>query len=125
MAQGETKTAQFPPEEGYGPRQDDAVIEVERKLLPDGMEPEIVELSDGISEDDLLWHDEKATEPSLAYLLSRMRYPEFPEPIGVFRAVDRPKYDDELNKQVALAREQKGEGDLNSLFRDGDSWTVE
>ena len=90
-----------------------------------GMEPEIVDLDNGVAEDDLLFHDEKATEPSLAYLLSRMRYPEFPEPIGVFRAVDRPKYDDELNKQVALAREQKGEGNLNSLFRDGDSWTVE
>ena len=89
-----------------------------------GMEPEIVELSNGVVEDDLLFHDEKATEPSLAYLLSRMRHPEFPEPIGVFRAVDRPKYDDELNKQVAQAREQKGEGDLNSLFCAGDSWTV-
>jgi 2-oxoglutarate ferredoxin oxidoreductase subunit beta len=77
-----------------------------------------------VAEDDLLFHDEKATEPSLAYLLSRMRHPEFPEPIGVFRAVDRPKYDDELNKQVTLAREQKGEGELRSLFHAGDTWTV-
>ena len=30
----------------------------------------------------------RLTEPSLAYLLSRMRHPEFPEPIGVFRDVD-------------------------------------
>ena len=36
-----------------------------------GMEPEIVELGKGITEDDLLFHDEKAAEPSLAYLLSR------------------------------------------------------
>ena len=39
-----------------------------------GMDPEVVELGKGISEDDLLFHDEKAPEPSLAYLLSRMRY---------------------------------------------------
>jgi 2-oxoglutarate ferredoxin oxidoreductase subunit beta len=90
-----------------------------------GMEPEIVELTDGVTEDDLLWHDEKATEPSLAYLLSRMRYPEFPEPIGVYRAVDRPKYDERLNQQITEARRQKGPGDLNVLFRSGDTWTVE
>ena len=73
-----------------------------------GMEPEVVELADGVTEDDLLRHDEKATEPSLAYLLSRMRYPEFPEPIGVFRAVDRPRYDEELNKQIVEARAKRG-----------------
>lgn len=89
-----------------------------------GMEPEIVELGKGISEDDLLFHDEQAPEPSLAYLLSRMRHPEFPEPIGVFRAVDRPKYDEELNNQIATARAEKGEGDLEKLFNTGETWTV-
>src|SRR5580704_13293299 len=48
-----------------------------------GMTPEIVELGKGINDDDLLFHDERTPEPSLAYLLSRMRNPEFPEPIGV------------------------------------------
>ena len=72
------------------------------------MNPEIVELGKGITEDDLLFHDEQATEPSLAYLLSRMRHPEFPEPIGVFRAVDRPMYDELLNAQIADARKAKG-----------------
>src|SRR5437763_1563903 len=56
------------------------------------MTPEIVELGKGIKEDDLLFHDEKAMEPSLAYLLSRMKHPNFPEPIGVFREVDKPIY---------------------------------
>jgi 2-oxoglutarate ferredoxin oxidoreductase subunit beta len=89
-----------------------------------GMQPEIVELGKGISEDDLLFHDERAPEPSLAYLLSRMRYPEFPEPIGVFRAVDAPKYDQELNLQIARAKKEKGEGDLDQLFNYGETWEV-
>lgn len=89
-----------------------------------GLEPEVVDLGKGITEDDLLFHDEKATEPSLAYLLSRMRHPEFPEPIGVFRAVDAPKYDEELNGQIEAARETRGDGDLESLFNSGDSWEV-
>ena len=97
----------------------------EKGIRLNGLEPEVVELGNGIAEDDLLFHDEKAIEPSLAYLLSRMRHPEFPEPIGVYRAVDAPKYDVELNNQVAMAREQKGEGDLEKLFNTGDSWDVE
>ena len=89
-----------------------------------GTHPEVVELGKGITEDDLLFHDEKAPEPTLAYLLSRMRHPEFPEPIGVFRDVDGPKYDVELNRQLTAAREKKGEGDLNALFNSGETWTV-
>ena len=57
-------------------------------------------------------------------MLSRMHHPEFPEPIGVFRAVDKPEFDVELNKQVKAMREKKGEGDLNALFSSGDTWTV-
>jgi 2-oxoglutarate ferredoxin oxidoreductase subunit beta len=90
-----------------------------------GITPEIVDLGGDIKEDDLLFHDEKATEPTLAYLLSRMRYPEFPEPIGVFRAVEKPQYDQRLNQQIQEAIAKKGEGDLAALFDSGDTWTVE
>ncbi len=89
-----------------------------------GIHPEVVELGTGITEDSLLVHDEKAPEPTLAYLLSRMRYPEFPDPIGIFRAVERPVYEDEMTRQIAQAIEKHGEGDLESLFLSGDTWTV-
>jgi 2-oxoglutarate ferredoxin oxidoreductase subunit beta len=89
-----------------------------------GMQLEIVELGKGIEEDDLLFHDEKMPEPSLAYLLSRMKNPEFPEPIGVFRAVDRPRYEERLNDQIAEAR-AKRTGNLEALFNSGDTWVVE
>lgn len=90
-----------------------------------GMNPEVVDLGKGISEDDLLFHDEKATEPSLAYLLSRMRHVDgFPEPIGVFRAVDRPRYDVAINEQVEVATKERGVGDLDKLFNSGDVWQV-
>ena len=89
-----------------------------------GLEPEVVTLGDGITEKDLLVHDEKAAQPSLAYLLSRMHYPDFPEPIGVLRAVDRPKYDELLNRQVEDAIRTQGPGDLDKLFSSGDTWDV-
>jgi len=90
-----------------------------------GMEPEVVELGKGITEDDLLFHDEKATEPTLAYLLSRMRVEDhFPEPIGVLRDVDRPTYDAAVIHQIEEVTAAKGPGDLNALFRSGDTWEV-
>ena len=54
-----------------------------------------------------------------------MRHPDFPEPIGVFRAVDRPRYDDECERQIAQAKEKYGEGDLAKLFSAGETWVVE
>ena len=87
--------------------------------------PEIVELGKGISEDDLLFHDEQAEEPSLAFMLTRMRYPAFPEPLGVFRDIQKPAYDKELNRQLDELVAEKGEGDLASLFHSGDTWVVE
>jgi 2-oxoglutarate ferredoxin oxidoreductase subunit beta len=88
-----------------------------------GIRPEIVQLGCGIQERDLLHHDEKAADPTLAYMLSRMRTPSFPEPIGVFRAVDAPRYEELLEQQIASAK-VRGQGDLKALFNAGDTWTV-
>jgi len=90
-----------------------------------GLDPEVVNLGSGISVDDLLIHDERAEEPSLAYLLSRMVYPRFPECVGIFRAVQRPTYDEVLNKQIEEVRRAKGPGKLEDLFASDDIWVVE
>ncbi len=89
-----------------------------------GFEPEIVELDGSVAQDDLLFHDERAPNSQLAFLLSRFRYPEFPEPIGVFRAIERPTYDQRINEQVEDAKRDQGEGKLEKLFASGDTWTV-
>lgn len=89
-----------------------------------GLLPEVVAV-DGSSENpDLLVHDEHAAEPSLAYLLSRLRQPDFPEVIGVLRDVERPVYDEQLNGQITRAVASVGEGDLDELFHSGETWTV-
>jgi len=88
-----------------------------------GLDPEIVDLGNGVAEDDLLFHDEKAPEPSLAYLLSRMHYPDFPEPMGVFRAVEKDTYNDLLVGQIDAAAKKKPLT-LEGLFAEGDTWEV-
>jgi len=91
-----------------------------------GLDPEVVSLSDGkVKEDDLLFHDEQMAEPSLAYLLSRMWYPDFPEPMGVFRCVDKPLFCRAIKGQIDQAIEQQGRGTLEGLLNSGDTWMVE
>ncbi len=89
-----------------------------------GLAPEIVELGNGIKEDDLLFHDEKAPQPTLAYMLSRMYHPQFPEPIGVFRAIEKPTYEGLLHEQIKHTIETKGVGSLDTLLNSGDTWVV-
>ena len=90
-----------------------------------GWSPEVVELDGSIAQDDLLFHDEAADNPQLAFMLSRMMVPEFPEPLGVLRCVERDTYDAAINSQIDSVREQKGEGDLDQLFNSGETWTVD
>jgi 2-oxoglutarate ferredoxin oxidoreductase subunit beta len=89
-----------------------------------GLDPEVVSLTEGADAHDLLVHDERASEPSLAFLLARLRYPLFPEPIGVLRAVERPCYEEELGRQIADARDAQGAGDLQALYHAGETWSV-
>ena len=44
--------------------------------------------------------DERAEQPTLAFLLSRLAGPDFPECLGVFRRVERPTYEDQLREQL-------------------------
>jgi 2-oxoglutarate ferredoxin oxidoreductase subunit beta len=90
-----------------------------------GLHPEVVTIGEnGISESDLLVHDETAEDPYLAFMLSRMFYPEFPVPVGVIRRVDRPTHDQLMAEQITNALTQRGEGDLARLLNSGETWTV-
>jgi 2-oxoglutarate ferredoxin oxidoreductase subunit beta len=90
-----------------------------------GVHPEIVTLGqDGVTEKDLLVHDEKSLEPTLAYLLSRLTYPDYPVPVGVFYAVDRPRLEEILGQQAIQATARLGAGSLERLLGSGPTWTV-
>jgi 2-oxoglutarate/2-oxoacid ferredoxin oxidoreductase subunit beta len=89
-----------------------------------GLTPEVVEVGKDCGPDDLLIHDEHSDEPTLATLLSRMTGPEFPEPVGVFRSVRRPTYEELLGQQLADAVAKKGPGTMADLFKAEDTWTV-
>ncbi len=91
-----------------------------------GLNPEVVTLGEnGVTEADLLVHDEQAEEPYLALMLSRMFWPDFPVPVGVLRAVPRPTHDQLLEDQLTAATASGGQGDLGKALFSGETWTVE
>jgi len=94
----------------------------DRGIRLNGIKPEIVELGNGIEESDLLVHDE--TDGMLAFILSRMFWPEYPVPIGVFRRVKKPTHHQLVAGQIELVRADKGEGVLRDLLFTSDTWEV-
>jgi len=74
---------------------------------------------------ELLVHDEHEEVGSLAFALSRISHtPHGPTPIGIFRDVERPVYDELMAGQLETATSEHGEGDLKSLIHAGDTWVV-
>lgn len=88
------------------------------------LQPRVVKLGDEYTEKDILVHDENNPNPSLAFFLSRMHYPEFPDPIGVFRDVKKPSLDFLLNEQVAQAKKTSRHASVQDLLEEGETWTV-
>jgi 2-oxoglutarate/2-oxoacid ferredoxin oxidoreductase subunit beta len=79
----------------------------------------------GTDESSLLVHDAHAADPSYAFALSRLDNADFAHtPIGVFRSVPRPSYDELMTEQLEAARERQGEGDLATLLAGADTWQV-
>ena len=91
-----------------------------------GLHPEVVTIGEnGVTEADLLVHDEQAEEPYLALMLSRMFWPDYPVPVGVLRAVPRPTHDQLIAAADPAAVAASGEGDLAEALASGETWTVE
>jgi 2-oxoglutarate ferredoxin oxidoreductase subunit beta len=88
-----------------------------------GLRPEVVDLMD-VDAKELLIHNEKDSSPHYAYLLTQMTYPETSVPFGVFRAIEKPTYDEMMENQIREVIKTKGKGGLKDLIYGTDTWTV-
>ena len=86
-----------------------------------------------VAEDQVLVHDAHSDDPSMAFAISRLTDSGYlnTSPIGVFRQVQRPTYDDQAREQVASAVDEAGNGAtadrsarLAALIGGGDTWTI-
>ncbi len=78
---------------------------------------------------DIVVHDVAAADPTHAFALSRLDDPSMAHvPMGIFRQVSRPTYDDQVRAQVDAARSSAGgpaqDADLATLLHGKDTWTV-
>ncbi|MGB0099816.1 MAG: 2-oxoacid:ferredoxin oxidoreductase subunit beta [Nocardioides sp.] len=88
----------------------------------------VVEVAD-VGESAILVHDAHNADPTTAFAISRLTAADYlhQAPIGIFRQVERPAYDDLARGQLADAK-QAAPGDpsdrLGALIGGGDTWTV-
>ncbi|MDR3068556.1 MAG: 2-oxoacid:ferredoxin oxidoreductase subunit beta, partial [Cellulomonas sp.] len=77
--------------------------------------------------ENLLVHDAHRDDPSLAFELSRLTDSGTirTAPVGIFRDVERPTYDDLSRAQIAMADDPTERlADLQTLVQGHDTWTV-
>jgi 2-oxoglutarate/2-oxoacid ferredoxin oxidoreductase subunit beta len=78
--------------------------------------------------DEIVVHDQTVAEPAYAFALSRLPGEDLRHtPIGVFRSVDRPCYDDLVRGQIEAAQARltgSAEAELSALLNSGDTWTI-
>jgi 2-oxoglutarate ferredoxin oxidoreductase subunit beta len=91
-----------------------------------GFRPEVVNLSEGFSANDLWIHDE--TDLIKAQMLTRIfddprKEGHLPRPFGVFYAAERACYEDVLIEQIAIAQARK-QADLDKLLRGSEVWDI-
>jgi len=86
-------------------------------------QPEVVTLGSGLTEKDLLVHDDRGPV-YYAMMLAQMEPPAFPMPIGVLRRTDFPTYDGAVQNQIREITEKNGPGDLEKLLYSGGVWEV-
>lgn len=94
--------------------------EGQKQLRFEGLSVKVADSTDG----EPVIFDPSEPSGATAYALSRMTYPEYPVPIGVFRQIQKPTYDQGVTAQVAQAQAKKGQGDLVSLYLSSDIWKV-
>ena len=86
----------------------------------------VVEVAE-VGEAALAVHDAHLADPSFAFGLSRLTDAGVLHraPIGIFRDVEAPAYDDLARDQVALAASPGNDDDaLQAMINGGDTWTV-
>src|SRR6201996_8824803 len=75
--------------------------------------------------ESLLVHDAQRADPSYAFALSRLDSADFRHtPVGVFRKVEQPSYDQLMADQIAAAQARTGSGNLATLLAGNDTWEV-
>jgi 2-oxoglutarate ferredoxin oxidoreductase subunit beta len=94
--------------------------EQDKGVVLDGFETRIVSAAEAS-----IW-DPSTPTPGPGFMLCQMdQEPLKPRPIGIFRQVEAPVFEDGVHAQIDQEIEKKGRGSLEQLVYGGETWTVE
>lgn len=98
----------------------------DKAIILDEFTPKVVNLNDeNVKEEDLWIHDVYDENPIRAFILAHMNdHPGLPTPVGIFRSIEKPTYDEEVTRQIKAVQDKKGKGDLERLLFTGNTWEV-
>ena len=86
---------------------------------------EVVTLGkNGITEKDLLVHDQYSHDPGIHLMLAKMAPPHFPMAFGVIRSAMYPTYDDMVEDQITLAKNTSKIRCVDDLLNSGETWEI-
>ena len=91
----------------------------------DGFKPVIVDLTEGVSKDDLWIHDE--ADKNKAFILAGFAdntEVHFPRPFGVYYQSERSCLEDDMTNQITAAFAKKGKTPLNKILSGDKTWTI-
>jgi 2-oxoglutarate ferredoxin oxidoreductase subunit beta len=87
---------------------------------------EVVEIGkDGITEENILIHDQYQQDPGLHLMLAKMTPPHLPMAMGVIRSAMYPTYDDMVEEQIKFAKENSKIKNMDDLLNSGDTWIID
>ena len=78
----------------------------------------------GITESDILVHNQYRKDPGVHRMIGRMMPPEFPVAMGVIRSAPFDTYDDLMEDQLAFAEKSSKIKTVNDLLNSGDTWEI-
>jgi len=89
-----------------------------------GLGPIAVSVND-VPEQDLIIFKEDDEPNYFARFLAQLDGHNYPMPLGIYKSVRKPCYEDLLDEQVAIAKTQHGRGEFFKYLEQGDTWEVQ
>ncbi len=97
----------------------------EKGIRLNGTRLEVVKLGEkGITEADILVHDQYQQDPGIHLMLAKMAPPHYPVALGVIRSAMYPTYDDLVEEQIVQANASSPIKCVDDLLNSGDTWEI-
>ncbi len=93
------------------------------KLGPHGLEVVVIG-ENGVTEEDLLVHDQYSQDPGIHLMLAKMQPPHYPMAMGVIRSAMFPTYDDLMEEQITFSKANSPIKNVDDLLNSGDTWEM-